>query len=83
MISHGKEIKVFSGNSNPELAKAICSHLFKELGECSCANFADGANEDYSCVTLELTPNDANAVKAAIADTWVTLALISSANAGE
>ena len=35
MISHGKEIKVFSGNSNPELAKAICSHLFKELGECS------------------------------------------------
>lgn len=42
MISHGKEIKVFSGNSNPELAKAICSHLFKELGECSCSNFADG-----------------------------------------
>ena len=42
MISHGKEIKVFSGNSNPELAKAICAHLFKELGECSCSNFADG-----------------------------------------
>ena len=42
MISHGKEIKVFSGNSNPELAKAICSHLFKELGECSSSNFADG-----------------------------------------
>ena len=42
MISHGKENKVFSGNSNPELAKAICSHLFKELGECSCSHFADG-----------------------------------------
>ena len=42
MISHGKEIKVFSGNSNPELANAICSHLFKELGECSCSHFADG-----------------------------------------
>ena len=42
MISHGKEIKVFSGNSNPELAKAICAHLFKELGECSCSHFADG-----------------------------------------
>ena len=42
MISHGTEIKVFSGNSNPELAKAICAHLFKELGECSCSNFADG-----------------------------------------
>ena len=42
MISHGKEIKAFSGNSNPELAKAICAHLFKELGECSCSHFADG-----------------------------------------
>ena len=42
MISHGKEIKVFCGNSNPELAKAICAHLFKELGECSCSHFADG-----------------------------------------
>ena len=42
MISHGKEIKVFSGNSNPELARAICAHLFKELGECSCSHFADG-----------------------------------------
>lgn len=47
------------------------------------ANFQDGANEDYSCVTLELTPDDANAVKAAIADTGVTLSLISSADAGE
>ena len=24
MISHGKEIKVFTGNSNPELAHNIC-----------------------------------------------------------
>ena len=24
MISHGKDIKVFSGNSNPALAKEIC-----------------------------------------------------------
>lgn len=42
MISHGKEIKVFTGNSNPELAKSICGQLFKNLGECSCAHFADG-----------------------------------------
>ena len=42
MISHGKEIKVFTGNSNPELAKSICDQLFKELGECSCSHFADG-----------------------------------------
>ena len=25
MISHGKEIKVFTGNSNPALAEGICS----------------------------------------------------------
>ena len=42
MISHGKEIKVFTGNSNPELAKSICDQLFKDLGRCTCANFADG-----------------------------------------
>ena len=42
MISHGKEIKVFTGNSNPRLAKEICNQLFKNLGECTCAHFADG-----------------------------------------
>ena len=42
MISHGKEIKVFSGNSNPKLANQICNQLFKNLGDCTCAHFADG-----------------------------------------
>ena len=42
MISHGKEIKVFSGNSNPKLAQQICNQLFKNLGDCSCSHFADG-----------------------------------------
>ena len=28
MISHGKDIKVFSGNSNPKLADAICLSIF-------------------------------------------------------
>ena len=42
MISHGKEIKVFTGNSNPELAKAICSHLYIGLGDASVSQFADG-----------------------------------------
>ena len=27
MIAHGKEIKVFCGNSNPELAEEICSQV--------------------------------------------------------
>ena len=42
MISHGKEIKVFTGNSNPELAKAICSELYMSLGNSSVTAFADG-----------------------------------------
>ena len=42
MISHGKEIKVFSCNSNPKLANQICNQLFKNLGECTCSHFADG-----------------------------------------
>ena len=42
MIAHGKEIKVFSGNSNPELARNICSELYMSLGNASVAAFADG-----------------------------------------
>lgn len=47
------------------------------------ADFSDGSTGDYSCVTLELSPADATKVKAAIAGKGVTLALASSANAGE
>ncbi len=42
MISHGKEIKVFCGNSNPALAKDICSELYMSLGNASVSQFADG-----------------------------------------
>ena len=42
MISHGKEIKVFAGNSNPELADHICSELYRTLGKADVAQFADG-----------------------------------------
>ncbi|MCF0136960.1 MAG: ribose-phosphate pyrophosphokinase [Oscillospiraceae bacterium] len=42
MISHGKDIKVFTGNSNPELAKDIGDLLFRKLGDCACTHFADG-----------------------------------------
>ena len=33
MISHGKDIKIFSGNSNPELAKSIANILGVEVGK--------------------------------------------------
>ncbi len=42
MIAHGKEIKVFAGNSNIPLAKSICEELFMGLGNASVSQFADG-----------------------------------------
>ena len=42
MISHGKEIKVFTGNSNPALAEHICAELYRTLGNANVSQFADG-----------------------------------------
>ena len=42
MISHGKDIKVFSGNSNPKLADAICRLMGIKLGESEIGSFSDG-----------------------------------------
>jgi len=42
MISHGKDIKVFAGNSNPALAEAICKCIGIPLGDSSVTHFSDG-----------------------------------------
>ncbi len=42
MITHGNEIKLFSGNSNRELAEAIAKKLNTELGEVEVGTFSDG-----------------------------------------
>ena len=42
MISHGKEIKVFAGNSNLALAEGICKKLNMELGKSVATAFSDG-----------------------------------------
>ena len=42
MISHGKEVKVFAGNSNRPLAEGICRELGKTLGNATVEQFADG-----------------------------------------
>ena len=42
MISHGKEIKVFSGNSNRAFAEDVCAQLYKPLGNATVSQFADG-----------------------------------------
>ena len=42
MISHGKEIVVFTGNANPHLAEHICAELYRKLGDANGSHFADG-----------------------------------------
>ena len=42
MIAHGKDIKVFCGNSNPKLAQDICSLMGTKLGDSEVKRFADG-----------------------------------------
>lgn len=42
MITHGKNIKVFSANANPELAQAIASKLGVSLGDAQVLKFSDG-----------------------------------------
>ena len=42
MISHSKDMKVFSGNSNTGLAKDICKLIGIQLGNSEIGHFADG-----------------------------------------
>ena len=42
MISHGKDVKVFTGNSNPQLAADICKLMGTKLGESEVGTFSDG-----------------------------------------
>ena len=44
MISHGKDIKIFSGSSNRPLADAICREVGVELGNAEVGAFSDGEN---------------------------------------
>ena len=42
MIAHGKDIKIFAGNSNRPLAEAICKDLNLSLGNAEVGTFSDG-----------------------------------------
>ena len=44
MIAHGKDIKIFSGNSNRALAEAICKEMGMDLGNAEVGAFSDGEN---------------------------------------
>lgn len=42
LVSQNLDIKLFSGNSNPLLAKKVADHLQIELGKAAVGNFSDG-----------------------------------------
>ncbi|MCI1944603.1 ribose-phosphate diphosphokinase [Clostridium luticellarii] len=42
MITHGKSIKIFAGNSHPELAKQIADILGTTVGDAKVSTFSDG-----------------------------------------
>ena len=42
MTAYGDNIKIFSGNSNPEFAETICKALNIPLGLAEVKTFADG-----------------------------------------
>ena len=44
MIAHGKDIKIFSGNSNQPLAEAICKDIGVSMGNAEVGAFSDGEN---------------------------------------
>ena len=44
MIAHGKDIKIFAGNSNRKLAEDICKVMGTHLGESEVGAFSDGEN---------------------------------------
>ncbi len=56
MVMYEDNIKVFCGNSNPELAQHVCNHLGLKLGLSTVRKFADGE----ASVTLEETVRGAD-----------------------
>lgn len=56
MIAYGDNIKIFSGNSNPEFALTVCKELGLTIGKSSVKTFADGE----ASVSLEETVRGAD-----------------------
>lgn len=52
MITHGNEIKIFSGNSNKPLAEEIAKNLGFELSQIEVGHFSDGETSVHICETV-------------------------------
>ncbi len=56
MVMYEDNIKIFTGNSNPELARSVCERLGLELGKSTVRTFSDGE----ASVSLEETVRGAD-----------------------
>ncbi len=52
MITHGNEIKLFAGNSNLPLARAVAAKLNTSLGEAEIGKFSDGETSVHLAETV-------------------------------
>ena len=86
MIAYG-EIKVFTGNSNPEFAKTICKALGIELGNSEVKTFADGEvsvslNETVRCADVFLIQSTCKPVNDHLMELLVMIDACRRASAG-
>ena len=87
MIPHGKEIKVFTGSSNPELADMICKNLGISLGKSTVTSFADGEcsisiNEPVRGVDVFIVQSTCKPVNDSLMELLVMIDAMKRASAG-
>ena len=87
MIPHGKEIKVFTGSSNPDLADMICKNLGISLGTSTVTAFADGEcsisiNEPVRGVDVFIVQSTCKPVNDSLMELLVMIDAMKRASAG-
>ena len=87
MIPHGKEIKVFTGSSNPDLADMICKNLGISLGKSTVTAFADGEcsisiNEPVRGVDVFIVQSTCKPVNDSLMELLVMIDAMKRASAG-
>ena len=87
MIPHGKEIKVFTGSSNPDLADMICKNLGISLGKSTVTAFADGEcsisiNEPVRGVDVFIVQSTCKPVNDSLMELLIMIDAMKRASAG-
>jgi ribose-phosphate pyrophosphokinase len=65
MVLNMKDIKIFSGSSNPALAKAICDKIGVPLGNSECGTFSDG--ESFASIYESVRGSDVYVIQSTCA----------------